>query len=66
MDLAVVREVSTELERRLDGLPLPDFKELRQWRGAALLLRELSAYDAWSLDVTAGGAETRMRLWRAD
>lgn len=66
VDLGVVRAVSAELESRLEGLPLPDLKELRQWRGAALLLQELAVYDAWSLDVAAGGAEARMRLWHVD
>ena len=66
VDLEIVRAVSEELERRLDGLPLPDLDEIRQWRGAALLLEELGAYDAWSLDVGTGGTEVRARLWRAD
>jgi hypothetical protein len=66
VDLGVVRAVSAELESRLEGLPLPDLKELRQWRGTALLLEELAAYDAWSLDVAAGGVDVRMRLWHVD
>ncbi|MDH3522928.1 MAG: hypothetical protein OES32_05015 [Acidobacteriota bacterium] len=65
-DLDVVRAVSAELEARLAGLPLPDFEELRRWRGAARLLAELGSYDAWSLEVAAGGAEARARLWHAD
>jgi len=64
-DLDVVRAATDELEAQLEGVPLRGLKELRQWRGAAMILSELGAYDAWSLEMTAGGREVRSRLWRA-
>ncbi|MCZ6506976.1 MAG: hypothetical protein O7A04_02855 [Acidobacteria bacterium] len=66
VDLDVVREVAAELERRLEGVPLPAIKELRQWRGAAMLVTELGAYDRWSLEVTDGGRSVHSRLWFSD
>ena len=66
VDLDVVREVTAELERRLEGLPVPAIRELRQWRGAALLLDEIGIYDRWSLEVADGGRSVHSRLWSAD
>ncbi len=61
-DLDVVRAVSRELERRLEGIPLPRIEEIERWRGAALLLEELAAYDRWSFEVGVDGT-VRSRLW---
>jgi hypothetical protein len=66
VDLDVVRAVSADLEERFEGVPLPAISELRQWRAAASILRELAAYDRWSLEVGEDGREVRSRLWRAD
>jgi hypothetical protein len=63
VDLDVVRAVSDDLEKKLRGLPLPATREVRQWRGAALILAELRAYRRWTLEVTENG-EARSRLWR--
>jgi hypothetical protein len=65
VDLDVVRAVSDDLEARLAGLPLPATREVRQWRGAALILAELEAYQRWTLEVTDSG-EARSRLWRGN
>lgn len=66
VDLDVVRAVSENLEDTLGGIPLPPIPEVKQWRGAALILTELAAYDRWTLEVAAQGGEVRSRLWRAD
>ena len=66
VDLDLVRAVSESLEEALEGVPLPPIREVKQWRGAALLLIELGAYDRWTLEVAAEGGEVRSRLWHAD
>ena len=66
VDLDMVREVSAEIERQLEGLPLPAIREVRFWRGAARILEELGAYDRWSLEIGADDAVVRSRVWFAE
>jgi len=66
VDLDVVREVSSSLEKAFKGIPLPAIREVKRWRGAALVLTELGAYDRWTLEVAASGGHVRSRLWHAD
>lgn len=66
VDLDMVREVSAEIERQLEGLSLPAIREVRVWRGAARILEELGAYDRWSLEIGADDAVVRSRVWFAD
>ncbi len=62
VDLELVRAVAADLERRLEGVPLPRIDEIERWRGAAQLLAELSAYDRWTFEVDRSG-RVRSRLW---
>ncbi len=62
VDLDVVRSVAGELERQLEGVPLPRIQELERWRGAALVLGQLEGYDRWSFVRVADGG-VRSRLW---